>query len=393
MRVALLITGKDLRQRLRDRSALLVALVIPFVLAAVLGLTLGSASSGNVTFDFALVQLDDGPAASHFVDEVLGSVEKQGLVSLRRADTIAEGRRLADRGTVAATLVIPRGFSTAVAAGSPARLEVVGDPGAPIGTLVARSLAQSYTGELDGVRVAVAATMIARGVRSGRSPAALAQQVSRLPRPIVVTDVSAERKELEPKTFYAAGMAVFFLFFVVQFGISTLLDERRDGTLARLLVAPVRRTAIVGGKALTSIVLGSISMGALVLATTLLLGARWGNPLGVAILVVAGVLAATAITALVASLARTPDQAGNWQSIVAVVLGMLGGSFFPVYQAGGWLQTVSLATPHAWFLRGLSDLAGGASARAALAPAATILAIAAIAGGLVLLRLGRLVAR
>jgi len=78
---------------------------------------------------------------------------------------------------------------------------------------------------------------------------------------------------------------------------------------------------------------------------------------------------------------------------VAVVLGMLGGSFFPVYQAGGWLQAVSLATPHAWFLRGLSDLAGGASAGAALAPAAMILAIAAIAGVGVLLRLGKLVAR
>jgi ABC-2 type transport system permease protein len=384
-----MISGKDLRERVRDRTALLVALVIPFALAAVLGLTLGG-TTGGVTFDLALVQLDRGPAASHFVREVLRPVEREGLVRLRRASSVAEGRRLADRGSVSATLVIPHGFSAAVAAGRPARLDVVGDPGAPIGTLVARSLAQSYARDLDAVRVAVATVLQERGARPGPGPAALARRLAALPRPVAVRDVSATRKELEPKTFYAAGMAVFFLFFVVQFGVSTLLDERRDGTLARLLVAPVRRGSILGGKALTSVVLGCASMTALAVATTLVLGAKWGDPLGVAILILAGVLAATAVTALVASLARTPDQAGYWQSIVAVVFGMLGGSFFPIYQAGGWLQAVSLATPHAWFLRGLSELASGGSTGDALGPAAAILAIAAGAGLVAMLRLGRL---
>ena len=48
--------------------------------------------------------------------------------------------------------------------------------------------------------------------------------------------------------------------------------------------------------------------------------------------------------------------------MVALVLGMLGGSFFPVAQAGGLLATLSLLTPQAWFLRGLGDLAGGGGA-------------------------------
>ena len=40
MRAALLILAKDLRQRLRDRSALLVAIVVPLVLASIFGLDL-----------------------------------------------------------------------------------------------------------------------------------------------------------------------------------------------------------------------------------------------------------------------------------------------------------------------------------------------------------------
>ena len=46
-------------------------------------------------------------------------------------------------------------------------------------------------------------------------------------------------------------------------------------------------------------------------------------------------------------------------SIIALVFGLLGGTFFPVSQVGGVLSTLSLITPHAWFMRGLGDLAGG----------------------------------
>jgi ABC-2 type transport system permease protein len=96
--------------------------------------------------------------------------------------------------------------------------------------------------------------------------------------------------------------------------------------------------------------------------------------------------------ALVATLARTPDQAQSWGSMAALVLGMLGGSFFPIAQVGGVLGTLSLVSPHGWFLRGLQELSGGASATAALGPAAAILVFALLAGGLAATRLNRLVA-
>ena len=55
-----------------------------------------------------------------------------------------------------------------------------------------------------------------------------------------------------------------------------------------------------------------------------------------------------AVMALVATVAKTAEQAANWQAMVALVLGMLGGSFFPVTQAGGLIEKLSLpytATP------------------------------------------------
>ena len=87
------------------------------------------------------------------------------------------------------------------------------------------------------------------------------------PPPVALNDISTTAKVLDSKTYFAAGMAIFFLLFTVQFGVSSLIEERSEGTLARLLAAPVRRSSILVGKLLTSIVLGVVSLTVLVVAS------------------------------------------------------------------------------------------------------------------------------
>ncbi len=379
MSAALLIAGKDLRQRMRDRSAFLVAFVVPLVLASIFGLIFHNAIGGKVTFTFGLVDQDRGAVSRVFKTAALQPLEHEGLVKIRFEPTLSAGRDAADTNRVSATFVLPAGLSGAVASGRPASIRVLGSVDAAIGAQVAESIATSFATRIDALRIANRA-----GVHASAAG---------LPAPITIADVSTESRQLDAGTFYAAGMAVFFVFFTVQFGISSILDERRDGTLARIMLAPIPRGSVLGGKLLTSLILGFASMVVLAVATHFLLSATWGNPLGVALLIAAAVLAATGVMALVATFARTPDQAQSWQSMVALVLGMLGGAFFPVAQAGGLLAVLSLATPQAWFLRGIENLAGGAGASAALGPVAAILAFALVTGALAFTRANRLVAR
>jgi ABC-2 type transport system permease protein len=392
MSPVLLIAGKDLRERLRDASAIVMAIVLPLALAFILSLTLGKATEEGASFRYAVVNADGGQLADAFRDEVLEPVERDGLVRLTWASSVDAASGLVERGRVAAAIVVPPEFSSTVLRGGTARLRVIGDPDEPLATEVARSLAEGYAQMLNGTQLSLATVLHTSG--QALDPAAvdaLARRAWQAASPAVaLRDVSASRKELDANTYIAAGIAVFFLFFTVQFGVSSLLDERKDGTLARLLVAPVRRTAILSGKLLSAFLLGVLSMIVLVLATGLLLDAHWGNPVGVGLLVVAGVLAALAIMALVATLARTSEQAGNWQAVIALILGMLGGSFFPVSQAGGLLARLSLLTPHAWFLRGLGELAGGAGPGAVLPSVGAMLTFAVVTGSVALARLGRL---
>jgi ABC-2 type transport system permease protein len=182
-------------------------------------------------------------------------------------------------------------------------------------------------------------------------------------------------------------MAVFFLFFTVAFGVRSLLEERQQGTLARLLAGPIPAWAIPAGKALASFAIGLVSMVLLVASSILLLGARWGDPLGVALLIVAGVVAAMSLTALVATFARTRDQAEGYSTAVSVVLGLFGGTFFPLSQAPDLMAKLSLLTPHAWLMRGFRDLAARPVDIGAVLPSvAALLAFSVATGALAVLR-------
>ena len=59
------------------------------------------------------------------------------------------------------------------------------------------------------------------------------------PAPIAISAGETADRTASSKTYYGASMAVMFVFFAAQFGVLGLLAERRNGTLARMLAAPI----------------------------------------------------------------------------------------------------------------------------------------------------------
>ena len=385
MRNAWTIALKDLRRRMRDRTAVLVALVLPFGLAWIFSLTLAGADEGGLEATYAVVSQDAG---GHLPDEFTGLLESLDFVTLREAGSVAEAERLAEDGDINAAVVFPDGFTEQVQSGEGGEIEVIASPDSSIGSLVAVSLARSFGSSLDAVGLSVA-TVAGAG---GEVDPPLVARAQAIPQAAVIRTAAAADQVASQSTFFAIGMAVFFLFFAVEFGVRGLLEEREEGTLSRLLVAPVSPSSVIGGKALASFVLGLVSTTLLVMATTWLIGAEWGNPLGVALLVLGGVLAAVGVTAMVATLASTPAQAGAYVSIVAVVGGLLGGTFFPISQAG-WLGTLRFLSPQGWLMEGFQEVSAGGSPADIAAPLAGVLAIAVATGAVAWVRAKRMVAR
>jgi len=394
VKAALLIAGKDLRLRVRDRSAFILGILAPLVLAYIFYLVFGPAATGQgLSLEYGVVDEDASEISAAFTS-VLEAAEADGILTLETfPDRDAADGGLED-GAVDAVFVIPSGLEQAIFENRSATIEVIGDVDSPTSTQIAASFAEQFSSGIAASQLAVAATASVAGVQPTPDfVSSLSQDPATAGMTFTIVDETAATKQLDASTFFAAGMAVFFLFFTVQFGVTGLLEEERDGTLARLMTAPIPRISVVAGKAILAFVLGVVSMTVLVVATTLLMEADWGAPLGVALLVIAGVLSAVGIMGLVASVARTPEGAGNLGSIIAVILGMLGGTFFPIASSGGLLAALTYLTPHAWFMEGLAQLGSGAPWTDALPSVGAILAFAVVTGTVSYVLLRRKLAR
>lgn len=395
MGAATRIAGKDLKLRLRDRSAIIIGLVAPLALAFIFNLIFGSAfdTTGGLGLEFGMVDLDDSEL-SGALTSILQEAQDDELLTIAEYDDAATAEAATESGDIDAFYLIEPGFGSDILSGGSPVIEVVGNVDAPTSTQIAASIAEQYATGVESAQLAIATTAAVSGSQiTPEFLASLTGDPASAAFSFELADVSAETRQLDPSTYFSAGMAVFFLFFTVQFGVLGLLEEERDGTLPRLLAAPIGRFSVVGGKAILAFALGVVSMAVLAISTQLLMDADWGAPLGVALLIVAGVMSAVGIMGLVAAVAKTPEGAGNLGSIIAVILGMLGGVFFQIGQGDDFLSKLTFITPHAWFMRGLGDLGGDAPWTAALPATGAILLFAVVTGSIAWVLLRRRLAR
>lgn len=397
------IAGKDLLQRSRDRSAYIMGIVGPLVLVFILNSTLGAVGESSA-FPLGFVDDDGGEVAAGF-GQLLAELEDDQVIDLVSADNRADLEAMIDNGDVGAGFVLGPGFSEAIQTDGQGQIVVVGDPGATVTVDVAEAIAQTFVNELNYVSVAVGTLSSATGSSASGSSATgagaddasttgtdgdqLAATAMALSPPIELAQVEAAGRGYDAASYFALSLSVFFVFFTVQFGVLSMIEEREAGTLARLLVSPIHPAALLLGKLLSSFVIGVLTMAVLAVSTTLIVGAEWGDPIAAAALIMVGVLAAMALALLVSTVARTAEQAAAYASIAALVLGLLGGTFFPLSAAPGVLNTISMISPHRWLLDGFRDVSYGGGL-ADLGPNfAVLVAFIVVAGGVGLVLAGR----
>lgn len=190
--------------------------------------------------------------------------------------------------------------------------------------------------------------------------------------------------------------ALFGVFFIAQQLAMSIFEERRLGTDRRLLVTPVPRSALLLGKLLPFLLVNLLQVAAMFAGGVLilpLLGAprlSLGSPAALLALTLGASLSATGLGLLLASLARTNEQLGGMGSLLVLTMAALGGVMVPRAVMPSAMQTLGLATPHAWALSGYqSVLVGGAGLAGVVGPVAALAGFATLFFGIALFRLRR----
>ncbi len=394
MRPEVVIAQNDLRRGLRNRSAVITAFVGPLVLATIISFAFGANAEG-FRATIGVADVDDSELSASIARGLTGG-DGQGddsPVTFTAVEAESTARTQVLAGDLEAAIVIPAGFGASIAGGQPLDLTVLSSPDKQVSAEVARAVAGDIANRLQATRLAVATAVASSTSPTPAQLEAWAAAAQDQPPAVAVVDVSPGRGEVSFTAYFGASMAIVFLFLAVGAGARSLIVERRDGTLARELAAPITPRTILAGKTMAVFVLGVLAMVTMWMVTTVVFGARWGDPVAVLAVTAATVFAIAGVSTLVTALARTEAQADALAAAVTFTLALLGGNFVQPGALPDLLRQLSLATPNGWALRAFTDLSADEAGLLDVLPALGVLvAIGAVTLTIGLSRLGRLVA-
>jgi len=199
----------------------------------------------------------------------------------------------------------------------------------------------------------------------------------------------ADAIEFDLLAYFAPGMALMFLMYTVSYGGRSILSERAQGTLPRLMISPTHTAQVLGGKALGIFFMGIAQVGILILASSMFFGVKWGDALGVSVLILAAVFGASGWGMLITALARTPAQVGTTGSAIMLIFGIMGGSFISLENFPPLMKTISKITPNSWGLDGFTTLALGGTLKNLTEPITALLVMGAVLFGIAVLLFSR----
>lgn len=348
----------DLRIFLSDRANLVGLLLIPSVLTIVLGLA--QTGGGTPTIDVAILDNDQSSQSEIFFNEVAGINENFDVTAFEGEEDNLRQRIV--NGEFDAAVIIPAGFGAAIENFEPIDLSFYSNEDATSPSALEPSI-QAIVGRFNGSIIAArvganVAENLGVDIESDdiydRANAILAQN------PVVfdyqLTEVDDADSSGTGFNQSVPGMGSMFVLFTILGGMQALIRERENWTLQRLIVMPVSRGEVIGGKILAYFILGLLQY-IVVFAIGIAFGMNLGNSiLGLVLIAMAFSLAATALTFAVATRLRTQGQASQLTTMLALSLAALGGAWWPLEIVPDFMKVVGHFSPIAWAMDGFQDL-------------------------------------
>jgi ABC-2 type transport system permease protein len=146
--------------------------------------------------------------------------------------------------------------------------------------------------------------------------------------------------------YFYPGALIMIVLFTSIFTMMSVIEDRKEGFLLSVLVAPVPRSAIVLGKVLGGTTLSAIQ-GMIFLIFAPFAGVKL-DPLQVFLVAVVVFLVSFALTALGFAIAWPMDSSQAFHGIVnlfLIPLWLLSGALFPLAGASGWIRALMYINP------------------------------------------------
>lgn len=376
-RHVLAVAGKELQLFFKDRGSMLVFFLMPLLFASFfgqMGRTLGEEEGApEVKVPIAIVNEDEGAFAARVVE----ALQEIPVLVPQMSASAQEAGDLVGEGEVSAAILFPADFSSSIDAHEPTEVRIIVDPVQPEAASIVRGILNQVATEstlwgevLFGIR----SVMDEAGILSG-APAAMRQAAEMQTLGVIMTTLDEARQNpvitvrsedlsgaatpepWDPFSFNMPAMFTMFAFFMIGTVATGILSEKESGAFRRLLSSPIHPGAIIAGKILAYMLIILLQATIMFTVARLLFGMNLGrSPVGLALLTILLAFVATSLGLLLATLARSSQQADSLGVIVPLVLAGLGGciAFGELFfrAQGTAMYYISNATPHAHAMEG-----------------------------------------
>ncbi|MBI4285962.1 MAG: ABC transporter permease [Chloroflexi bacterium] len=388
---------KDLRRFTTDRLALFFFVLFPFMFIVLFNFLLSGTGGRDERLHLSLVTREAPGGLSYQIIEALETKDDSQLQPgqpkiIWLKDYDAAWQRVADE-KLGGFISFPADFTQSVLMGYGTQLEVVVDAGAAETRAALDGLARTIAAEVTARQVtdsAIIALLIEQQLQSTGRVGDIGPAIERLfagqatpaaPKALVEFKVEhvGDIKAMNPSNYVIPGYLVMFVFFAAALGAETIVRERQNNTLERLLASSVSRNSVLGGIFLGTAFKGLVQIIIFwtvgVLAFKIDLGLA---PVAVIILSILMVLMSAAFSVMLATLARSQRAAGSIAVLVSLLLAPLGGSWWPLFITPRWMQSLAKLTPHGWANTGFNRLMVFGGDFASVVPELLALAVFAI---------------
>lgn len=337
MKRALFITLNEIRLYLQDKGDLAFGLLLPVVTFALMY----GAFGGHTLFEAtARIVNEDRGAYSTQLIERLDAVEGIDIELLTAADADAK----LERSDLLMVLYIPAGFSDELVSGGKAEFifKQRGNGGQE-GQILA-SIIRGVAGEMNQefqVQNQVKSNLRGTGIPEDRIDITVQRLLGQeLEQPVVGVVEEVVGGSPDFINLYLPGIVTMYVLFALTINARAIVEERKRGTLERLLTTRLSVGELFFGKFMASVTRGFVQT--LILLCLSYAVFQLFTPLSfLAALVICLIFAAaaSALGMIIASIARSEDGA-VWIAVVfTMVMVMIGGTFFQVSE-GSILETI-----------------------------------------------------
>jgi len=364
MKKLLYIALNELSLLCKDRMTVFWIVVLPLGMTLIAGLVFGAfgGESEAAAIDLPVVNEDGGEMAT----VVLDVLSQTGSLNVETAYDEKAARQLVTDGKRAGALVIPPGFSAAVTSGQPTALALIVAPDGQTAPLL-EGMVRGVTSGLSSLQTTVQVTVreVQRATGSadldyegiaGRAAAAALESLEAPPIGTQVT-VVGQAQDFDVSAQLVPGYAVMFAMFSILAAAGTILEEKERGTFKRLLVSPLPRWSLLGGKLLAQFVIGVVQIGLMFIFGALVFGMDLGGSfLGLLLITLATCWATTSLGILLVAVIRSRKQIHPITTLIILGSSAIGGAWFPLFLMPKAVQQLARLTLVSWAMEGYNRL-------------------------------------